>query len=553
MSRLVFDHLVDKVRGRSTPERLGMLMLMAFMRLGGTFVKIGQQLSTRFDLLPAGVCWQLSLLLDHSEPIPIEAAVEEIERVTGRPLSETFAAFDPEPLGCASVACVYHAVLKTGEHVAVKVRRPRIGEVFAADMAIFDGFMWLAEFLTIAPSSYARSVPHSLRTMLFDELDLRAEGRMQDIFRRQTKRDRINYLSAPKVYFDYSGTTVLVTEFVRGIWMHQLISAVDSQDAEVLERCKELRISPKKVARRLMRARNWAVQEGLFYHADPHPANILVLPKGRLCFIDFGACGSATYKGRHDEVEFFRRMVNMDAQGVVQVFQSMLSPLPLIDTDRFTQISEEVVTRWMYGFASRNTEWWERTSAELWIQLLGALREFHIPVNPETIRIMRSTLLYDTVAARLYKKLDFRREFKRYEREEERRALARVSRGAVGSITPGRVALGFERWMALGDRLTYRLQRFGDGSTRSFISGIDKASGVAKTLLSMTFQGGLLLLLEGSILAAMRRWNGQEWEMIEVIRQAAQSPVTWTLLSLLSLRAYRQIQFYLSDFNRRQE
>ena len=113
-------------------------------KVGGTFIKFGQQLSMRIDLLPWVYTVELSKMLDSVPPFPLEQAIEIIERSIGRPWQDIFAVFDPKPVGSASVANVYQAVLKNGDKVAVKVRRPGIGELFMADFKVFDWLLDLA-------------------------------------------------------------------------------------------------------------------------------------------------------------------------------------------------------------------------------------------------------------------------------------------------------------------------------------------------------------------------------------------------------------------------
>jgi hypothetical protein len=134
----------DTLRSRDSEERRAVRLRRMFENGGGTFVKIGQQMSIRLDLLPARYCHELGKMLDSVPPFPTEQAIATIERATGRPLSATFAQFDPQPIGSASIACVYQAVLRgTGEKVAVKVRRPRIERLFAADFRVLDWLMGL--------------------------------------------------------------------------------------------------------------------------------------------------------------------------------------------------------------------------------------------------------------------------------------------------------------------------------------------------------------------------------------------------------------------------
>jgi hypothetical protein len=139
---LILGSLFDRLRGQDTVERQAVRLRKGLEEAGGTFVKLGQQLAMRIDLIPWAYSIELSKMLDQMPPFPVEQALAAIERTTGRPWPEIFAVFDPEPIGAASMACVYQAVLKDGTKVAVKVRRPEIGELFMADFRVMD---WITD------------------------------------------------------------------------------------------------------------------------------------------------------------------------------------------------------------------------------------------------------------------------------------------------------------------------------------------------------------------------------------------------------------------------
>src|SRR5262249_39629000 len=141
--------LWDVIRRRDSQDRRAVRLRRIFERAGGTLIKIGQQMSIRLDVLPVRYCEELALMLDSVPPFPSEDAIAVIERCTGKKLEEIFSAFDPQPIGSASIACVYQAVLRDGgEKVAVKVRRPGIWKLFEADFRVLDVLTTMAEKLT---------------------------------------------------------------------------------------------------------------------------------------------------------------------------------------------------------------------------------------------------------------------------------------------------------------------------------------------------------------------------------------------------------------------
>src|SRR5262245_27911865 len=148
--------LFDLLMRRDSLERRACRLRRLFDDAGASFIKLGQQLSLRADILPYPYCAELSKMLDRVAPFPSPDAIDIIERSLGEPLNNVFEVFDPEPIGSASLACVYQARLKTGQDVAVKVRRPGIGPLIAADLRALDWLLDAAEMLTFLQPGLTR-------------------------------------------------------------------------------------------------------------------------------------------------------------------------------------------------------------------------------------------------------------------------------------------------------------------------------------------------------------------------------------------------------------
>ncbi|MCP5094954.1 MAG: hypothetical protein GY943_05315, partial [Chloroflexi bacterium] len=162
LSRLLWD----KIRQHDTLPQRAIRLRLTFSRIGGTFIKFGQQAAIRADLLPYAYCEELTKLLDKVEPFPTEQAIAAIERVTGKPLAETYQRFDPDPIGSASIACVYQATLHNGDAVAVKVRRPGIGDMFVADFRVLEWLFGALEMLTLVRPGFTEIILEEVRSTL---------------------------------------------------------------------------------------------------------------------------------------------------------------------------------------------------------------------------------------------------------------------------------------------------------------------------------------------------------------------------------------------------
>lgn len=398
----------DQVIRRDTMERRAVRFRRAFERAGGTFVKLGQQLAMRVDLLPWAYCVELSKMLDRMVPFPVEHALDAINRTLKRPWQEVFEVIDPDPIGSASLACVYQATLKGGKKVVVKVRRPKIKDLFLADMQVLDWLAGFAEFMTVIRPGFTQKLRIELRNVLVEELDFRREARFQDIFRRNARKAGWRFFTSPQVYFEYSGDEVLVQEFVSGIWLWEVINIVEQKHAEGLKLLRKMDIDPAVVARRILLATFWSADENIFFHADPHPANILVREHNEITFIDFGSCGSFNNQQKVALEQMVLSMKNEDVDAMTRAALGLMEPLPPVDLPVLVKHVQEEYMRVLHTFntPAKYTQYWERTSARQWFVLIRTAQKFNLPMNLHMLRMIRSTLLYDSIVLRLDNQLD---------------------------------------------------------------------------------------------------------------------------------------------------
>ena len=416
VNTIVFGTLLDRILRRDSEERQAVRLRLALEHAGGTFVKMGQQIAMRIDLVPWAYCVELSKMLDRMPPFPSEQALAAVERTIGRPWQEVFAVFDPHPVGSASMACVYQAILKDGTKVVVKIRRPGIAELFQADLQVLDWLSKFAEFLTIIRPGFTRHFRTEVREILMEELDFRREGRFQDIFRRNSKKSGKNFFTAPKVHFELSGDQVLVQEFVTGLWLWEVIALVEQNDTEGRQILRDMNIDPKLVARRILWVNFWSCDEHIFFHGDPHPANILICPNSEVTFIDFGSCGSFNNQQLVALEQIVLAMQSRDVEAMTRAAITLMEPLPPVDVPALVKQVQDEYMRVLHTFntPSEYTEYWERTSARQWLVLMRVAQNFNLPMNLHMLRMIRATLLYDSIVLRLDTKLDRYHEYTEY-------------------------------------------------------------------------------------------------------------------------------------------
>jgi ubiquinone biosynthesis protein len=297
----------------------------ALEALGPTFIKFGQALSTRADLLPEDLVAEMSRLQDEVPPLPPGVAEAAIEAELGAPIDVLFAEFDPVPIAAASIAQVHRATLPGGERVAVKVRRPSIEATIERDLAILTQLAWLANrYLPDAelfqPVGLVAEFARSIRR----ELDLAREGRTMDRFARNLAGDPTVHV--PRVYWERTSRGVLTMEFIDGTKVLDVARAPEGFDAALIaQRGGSLIL--KQVLR-----------DGLF-HADPHPANIFILPGNVIVLLDFGTVGQIDRPLRNALASLVYAVIKEDAERVTDAILAIGRPLQPLDS---TQLRRDV-------------------------------------------------------------------------------------------------------------------------------------------------------------------------------------------------------------------
>jgi ubiquinone biosynthesis protein len=509
--RFFSGNYFDTLRRRDTVARRAARLRSVFENTGASVVKLGQQLSIRADLLPYAYCAELGKMLDRIPAFPTSVAIEIIERSLGRRLGEVFQVFDPVPIGSASLAVVFQARLRTGEHVAVKVRRPGIGPQIAADLRALDWLLIVAETLTIIPPGITRRFREEFQTILFNEMNFRMEGRYCDLFRRRSEK-RGRGVTSPRVYFQYCTEEVLVSEFVSGVWMWEIMAAVDANDEAFLAQLKTRGIDPKTLAQKLVVVMHREVQEELFFHADPHPANIVIMPNNKICFIDFGAIGRFSTQIRKTFRELQHHMATGDIGRMVNCSLTLAGPLPPIDVEKIRWQIEKIYADWVYAQNSKDAEWWERSAAQAWLRFMEVAQEFALPVNFETIQYFRATFSYDAIVVRLNKDIDVTREWAAYAREAAKEARQRVQKNIRRRLR-GPTDMDYLQLEQLADMSTqfiFQLQRNVEYPVihfRNIVGKISFIASIAMTVVYWTASAIGLGLLADTI---SRRWFNHE-------------------------------------------
>jgi predicted unusual protein kinase regulating ubiquinone biosynthesis (AarF/ABC1/UbiB family) len=333
--------------------------------LGPAFVKVGQSLGTRPDLLPLVYVHVLATLYDRLPPFPNEIAYRFIEEELGWRPDTLFEQFDPEPFAAASLGQVYHAVTYEGQEVAVKVQRPDLVHIISVDLALVRRVALLLErFPRLSRGQPLVSLVDEFGTKLFEELDYIHEAHLTERFRADV--EEMPGIQAPHVYWEFSSRRVLTTEYIEGI----KVTEKENLEAAGVEINFLLSQGVRANLKQLF-------EHGLF-HADPHPGNLLVLPQdGTLVFIDFGMMGIVSEAEKERMIEIFVDVINRRPENL----KENLITLGFLRHDaRWDELVPLANEMFQTIFGSANSRYSFQDTANSFAPLLYEY-EFRIPVN----------------------------------------------------------------------------------------------------------------------------------------------------------------------------
>ena len=312
-------------------------------RLGGVWIKVGQFLSARLDILPETITSELAGLQDEVDPEPFEAMRDVVEGEFGVPIEDRFASFDPQPLASASLGQVHRATLPSGESVVVKIQRPDIHDLIRVDLAALTRVIgWLKRYPPITRRANLDALMTEFSRTLWEEVDYLAEADNARRFGEMFRDDPA--VRIPEVHGDYTTVRVLTLEDVYYTKITDY-AAVEALGVDLAE-----------VAERLFRTYLWQIFVVGFFHADPHPGNLFVEhlePDGwRLVFVDFGMVGQITPEMKQGMRDLAIAIGTRDMDRLMQSYQRLGFILPGADIERIRQAEAALVDR-MWGKSMR--------------------------------------------------------------------------------------------------------------------------------------------------------------------------------------------------------
>jgi len=358
----------------STPKRLRLVL----QELGPTFIKLGQTLSTRPDLVGRKMAAEFTKLQDDNPPIDFDLLKGVVEHELGSPIDKIFASFDVEPLGSASIGQVHRAVLNTGEEVAVKIRKPGVEQVIKNDLAIME---FLAKRVdSYIPQLKIYNVPgiiEEFKRSIFKEIDYENEALNLKKFKHNFIDDETVHV--PEIYSNFCSLKVITMELIVGTKISEVTTGKGFDLKLIAERGA---ISYFKQV----------VVHG-FFHADPHPSNIYILDNDVVCYIDFGMMGILDEEFKNELAELIIYLINNDVNGMI----SQLTYMGMIGENIDTRSLKYDLTDMMFKYYGTELNEVHGGMNEL----ISVMRKYHIFMPRELVLLARGIGMVEETGEKL--------------------------------------------------------------------------------------------------------------------------------------------------------
>jgi ubiquinone biosynthesis protein len=460
---------------------------LALTELGPTFVKLGQILATRVDVFPPPWIAEFEKLHSHVPPVPFERIRPNLEFVWGGPVDTIFLDFELEPFAAASIAQVYRARLPDGTPVVVKVRRPDILPKIEADLRILSHLARLMELQMPDVRRYRPvQIVGQLKRSLLREFDLVKEARNLESFAERFKEDGTVHI--PRVYWEFCSESVNVQE--------ELVGVPGTEMARARSEGFDLKLLAARGADAVLKM---ILIDG-YFHADPHPGNVVYLPGNRLGLLDFGMVGRITDSRREQLIDFLEALIHKDEVGMLNVLTLWAGDAEIDEEHLGYDISEMV-----FGYDNLTLK--DIRIGALLSEVTGVMRDNHLSLPPDLTLLFKAIITLEGLGHQLdpdFHMIDHLTPFVRRVMEARYSPQALVQRARRGVKEMAEIVIGLPRDVARLFRMARRgrlrvdldlkrLDHFGlqlNQASNRLTMGVLTASLVVGSSIIMTVKGG---------------------------------------------------------------
>jgi ubiquinone biosynthesis protein len=356
----------------------------------------------RFDLLPEAYCRELFALLNQVRPVPYVRVREIIRQELGADPEQVFRSFDPRPFAAASIGQVHRAVLPSGAQVAVKVQRPRIRRAIATDVSLMYFFAGIVDRTGLLGAPQSRQVVDEFARWTVDELDYRVEARHARVLGRNAAGDLLEHNA--RMYEAYSSARVLTTEFLHGVPVIDIVTCLRAGDTAFQNTLAQRGYDLEAIATHLAwNCLNQVYDRG-YFHADLHPANLIVLPGNVIGYVDFGIVGQVSDAVRRSLAFFASNLYSGNVDRATEEFLRWAVPSENTDVETARQQFREIMADYSAELADHGTPNGTpgRDASSLFeVAVLAAIRRNAMVLSPSIVLYLKAVLTVEAVVYEL--------------------------------------------------------------------------------------------------------------------------------------------------------
>ncbi len=405
--RIVFAALPWR-RGRLDPVQLR----HALEELGGSWIKLGQMLAMRFDLLPPAHCRELSKLLNEVKPFPYAQVREVIRRELGDDPEVIFRQFEATPFAAASIGQVHRAVLPSGRPVAVKVQRPDARRVFAADTQLMYSLSGLLGRVGLFGAASGRQVIDEFARWSVDELDYVVEARQAIRLRENATGDSLQRV--PRVWGRFTTSRVLTLDLIDGVPLIEIMNAVQEGNHVYLDRLRDRGHDLRRIVRHL----DWNMLNQIhvfgFFHADLHPANLFVLPGDVIGYVDFGIIGKISGEMRQSLTRYASLFFEGDTDRAITELTRWVAPASVSRVEAARSELVRVHEEFMLAVSAARQISAKGAGVSFAVGLLDIVRRHGIVLAPNALAYLRTVIANDALRFELAPDYDLHGQTQRF-------------------------------------------------------------------------------------------------------------------------------------------
>jgi ubiquinone biosynthesis protein len=407
---------------------------LALEELGGAWVKLGQMLAMRFDLLPAAYCNELFKLLNNVRPFPYEQVRQIIRQELGDWPEVVFASIETESFAAASIGQVHRAVLHSGETVAVKVQRPGIRRLLQSDITLMYAVSGILDWTHAFGTTQSRQVIDEFARWTADELDYLVEARQAVVLYENARGDRLEKIA--RVYREYTTSRVFTSEFISGIPLIEIMSAIREGNEGYLSALAERGYDLDAIVRHL----DWNMLNEVYvfgyFHADLHPANVFVLPGNVIGYVDYGIIGQLPERVRRSLTYYTWQLFKGDTDAAVRELMRWMAPTSTTDAAAARRDLARVHDAFLYDtasaaqpvrFAGRPGPEVDNPYSKLAVDTLRVIRVHELLLSQSLLAYLKMLVTLGTLRHQLASEYDLaatvQRFFRRLTRQEAIAAL----------------------------------------------------------------------------------------------------------------------------------